>query len=139
MTTKKKGDVSIIVTSTNGLRAIATVHIGAMSSGTVDSYSFENNLKNNSASGKDAVFIKSLDTNFNYVTGDGAGSYKKGKKGMGLYLNGSGGLLLNTGWTSDNYTVSFWVKPEQFTNYTATFFGGRLYNGYYRWVSVPLI
>lgn len=65
------------------------------------------------------------------VTGDrltntgGSISYEQGVAGEAVYFDGESGILLPDDLiTSHEYSVSFWVKPEQLTTYTTTFFGG---------------
>lgn len=65
------------------------------------------------------------------ITGDritntgGSISYGEGVHGEALYLDGESGVLLPDNLiTNHQYSVSFWVKPEQLTTYTTTFFGG---------------
>nr|PZN11428.1 MAG: arabinanase [Caldicoprobacter oshimai] len=77
------------------------------------------------------------------VTGDrinnkgGTIEYREGVVGQAAYFDGNSGILLPKGLISSNvYTVMFWVKPEQLTNFTTTFFGATTPSS---WVSfVPL-
>nr|WP_257009855.1 LamG domain-containing protein [Evansella halocellulosilytica] len=54
--------------------------------------------------------------------------------GQAAYFDGESGVRLADGLISSNsYSVSFWLKPEQLTTYTTTFFGARDDS---HWVSV---
>ena len=66
------------------------------------------------------------------VTGDridrtgGTVSYSEGVHGSALVLDGASGVRLPDGLISgDSYSVSLWLKPEQLTPFTTTFFGAR--------------
>ncbi|NLC64785.1 MAG: LamG domain-containing protein, partial [Erysipelothrix sp.] len=53
----------------------------------------------------------------------GAVSYKPGIDGNALYLDGTSGVLLPDDLiTGDQYTISYWMKPEALTTYTSAFF-----------------
>ncbi|WP_323815967.1 LamG-like jellyroll fold domain-containing protein [Cellvibrio sp. NN19] len=74
------------------------------------------------------------------VTGDrmnntgGAVSYVEGIKGSALNLDGTSGVRLPDNLiTTNSYTISMWLKPTAFTDYTTAFFGGA--NGNY-WLSL---
>lgn len=65
------------------------------------------------------------------VTGDrigntgGAVSYVEGVKGQAVNLNGASGIRLPDNLiTTSSYTISLWLKPTAFTDYTTAFFGG---------------
>jgi len=64
-------------------------------------------------------------------------TYQEGVVGQAAYFDGNSGILLPKGLISSHiYTVSFWVKPEQLTNFTTTFFGATTPSS---WISfVPL-
>ncbi|HSX85734.1 MAG TPA: LamG domain-containing protein [Cellvibrio sp.] len=52
-------------------------------------------------------------------------NYVEGVKGSALNLDGSSGVRLPDNLISTNsYSVSVWLKPTVFTNYTTAFFGG---------------
>ncbi|WP_028612134.1 LamG-like jellyroll fold domain-containing protein [Paenibacillus harenae] len=56
----------------------------------------------------------------------GTMSYVDGKNGKALVFNGASGVRLPNGLISSNeYTVSLWLKPEELTMFTTTFFGAR--------------
>ncbi|MDC3416861.1 LamG-like jellyroll fold domain-containing protein [Aquibacillus salsiterrae] len=66
------------------------------------------------------------------VTGDrinntgGSISYSPGESGKAAVFNGQSGVRLPSGLISSNsYSVSYWVNPEQITPFTTTFFGAR--------------
>ena len=67
----------------------------------------------------------------------GSITFKEGVAGQAAYFDGNSGILLPKGLISSYvYTVSFWVKPEQLTNFTTTFFGAATPRS---WISfVPL-
>ncbi|MGM8228071.1 LamG-like jellyroll fold domain-containing protein [Cellvibrio sp. ARAG 10.3] len=58
-------------------------------------------------------------------TPEGSVNYVEGVKGSALSLDGTSGVRLPDNLiSSNNYSVSLWLKPEAFTNYTTAFFGG---------------
>jgi arabinan endo-1,5-alpha-L-arabinosidase len=66
------------------------------------------------------------------VTGDridnegGNAAFAEGKNGEAAAFDGTSGIRLPNGLISSNtYSVSFWVKPDQLTPFTTTFFGAR--------------
>ena len=62
-------------------------------------------------------------------------SYDEGVVGEAVYLNGSTGLSLPSGFlSSDTYSMQMWVKPEAITPYTSIFFGG---TSNASWVNLP--
>lgn len=55
----------------------------------------------------------------------GAVSYVQGVKGSAVNLDGTSGVRLPDNLiTTSSYTISLWLKPTIFTNYTTAFFGG---------------
>ena len=73
------------------------------------------------------------------VTGDridkqgGTISFTDGKVGKAAKFDGASGILLPKGLIASNqYTVSFWLNPEQLTGFTTSFFGARATNS---WIS----
>lgn len=55
---------------------------------------------------------------------DGVTTFASGQVGQAAVFNGSSGIRLPDGLISSNkYTVSLWLKPEELTSYTTTFFG----------------
>ena len=83
-------------------------------------YSFENSLH----SLNDVAPEGKVTGNFINNTG-GAVSYVEGVKGQAVYLNGAAGIRLPDNLISTNsYTISLWLKPAAFTDYTTAFFGG---------------
>ncbi|QDH21422.1 LamG-like jellyroll fold domain-containing protein [Saccharibacillus brassicae] len=85
------------------------------------SYSFENNLSD----GQGAFAAGT-------VIGDRIGkeggrvSYADGAAGQALVLDGASGVSLPSNLIeSASYSVSLWVKPEQLTSFTPTFFGAK--------------
>jgi arabinan endo-1,5-alpha-L-arabinosidase len=74
------------------------------------------------------------------VTGDrlnntgGQISFAEGVVGQAAKFDGNSGLRLADGLiTGDTYTVSLWLKPEQITEFTTSFFGAETSNN---WISV---
>lgn len=83
-------------------------------------YSFENDL----------LELKGLysagEITGNLITApNGSVNYVEGVKGSALSLDGTSGVRLPDNLiSSNNYSVSLWLKPTAFTNYTTAFFGG---------------
>lgn len=83
-------------------------------------YSFENDL----------LEIKGLYgagtiTGDRIINGGGSVTYVEGVKGSALSLDGTSGVRLPDNLiTSNNYSISLWLKPAAFTNFTTAFFGG---------------
>jgi len=82
-------------------------------------YSFDSDLSDKTGNNKEST-----------ITGDrinntgGSITFKDGVVGKAAYFDGKSGILLPNGLISSYvYTVSFWVKPEQLTYFTTTFFG----------------
>ncbi len=92
-------------------------------------YSFEGDL----TSLNDVAAAGTVTGNRIESTG-GAVSYVEGVKGSALNLDGNSGVRLpNNLISSSSYTISLWLKPTAFTDYTTAFFGGA--NGNY-WLSL---
>ena len=51
-------------------------------------------------------------------------TFVEGIKGQAVFLEGSGVRLPNNLITTNDYSVSMWLKPETFTDYTTAFFAG---------------
>ncbi|MDL0435554.1 MULTISPECIES: glycoside hydrolase family 43 C-terminal domain-containing protein [unclassified Niallia] len=84
-------------------------------------YAFEGDLKDSTGTQADGQPTGNLISN----TG-GTISYTEGKTGQGAIFDGASGVLLPKGLISSNkYSVSFWLNPEQLTNYTSAFFGAK--------------
>ncbi len=73
------------------------------------------------------------------ITGDritntgGSISYEEGVSGQAIYFDGDSGVLLPDNLiTNHQYSVSFWVNPEDLSTYTTTFFGGEFSS----WISM---
>jgi arabinan endo-1,5-alpha-L-arabinosidase len=83
-------------------------------------YSFDGDL-----TAKNAVAAAGTVTgNFMHNTG-GAVSYVQGVKGSAVNLDGTSGVRLPDNLiTTASYSISLWLKPTAFTNYTTAFFGG---------------
>jgi arabinan endo-1,5-alpha-L-arabinosidase len=74
------------------------------------------------------------------VTGDriniqgGQITFAEGKVGQAAKFDGNSGLRLDDGLiTGNTYSVSLWLKPEQLTEFTTSFFGAKTANN---WISV---
>ncbi|HCS65133.1 MAG TPA: beta-xylosidase [Cellvibrio sp.] len=64
----------------------------------------------------------------------GAVSYVQGVKGSAVNLDGTSGVRLPDNLiTTASYSISLWLKPTAFTNYTTAFFGGANANA---WLSL---
>jgi arabinan endo-1,5-alpha-L-arabinosidase len=64
----------------------------------------------------------------------GSLSYETGVRGSAAVFNGATGVRLPNGLiSSNNYTVSVWLKPAQLTAFTPTFFGARTTDS---WISL---
>nr|WP_324258376.1 LamG-like jellyroll fold domain-containing protein [Cellvibrio fontiphilus] len=83
-------------------------------------YSFENSL----VSLNDVAPAGTVAGDRIFNTG-GAISYIEGVKGQAVNLNGTSGIRLPDNLiTTSSYTISLWLKPTAFTDYTTAFFGG---------------
>lgn len=92
-------------------------------------YSFENDLTESTGSfGAGTVTGNRIDNS------GGSISYTAGIEGNALVLDGASGVRLPNKLIAGNqYSVSLWVKPDQLTTYTTTFFGAKDGNN---WVSL---
>ncbi|GAE37106.1 LamG-like jellyroll fold domain-containing protein [Halalkalibacter akibai] len=89
--------------------------------GLVAHYSFNDHLKDEIGNFGDGVFTGDRINN----TG-GTINYVEGLFGNAAKFDGNSGVKLPNGLISSNtYSVSLWLKPEQLTNFTTTFFGAR--------------
>lgn len=92
-------------------------------------YAFEGDLKEV----KDAYGDGSVTGNLLWNTG-GAVTYVDGIKGLAVKLDGTSGVRLPDNLiTSNSYSISLWLKPSAFTDYTTAFFGGASANA---WISL---
>ena len=100
--------------------------------GLVAHYAFEDNLADSTGQ----VGAGTVTGNRINNTG-GAITYASGKLGDAAVFNDTSGIRLPNGLIAGNsYSVALWVKPEQLTRFTTTFFGARDPNN---WVSlVPM-
>lgn len=92
-------------------------------------YDFSDGFKDRSGKKAEAI-----------VTGDrldntgGEITFTEGVVGQAAKFNGNSGLRLADGLiTGDTYSVSLWLKPEQITEFTTSFFGAETANN---WISV---
>jgi arabinan endo-1,5-alpha-L-arabinosidase len=92
-------------------------------------YSFEDSLRDSLGKfSSGSVTGNRIDNNGGSIT------YEEGKHGKAAVFNGASGVRLPNGLISNNkYSVSLWLKPQQLTTYTTTFFGGADLNN---WVSL---
>ncbi|WP_353579971.1 LamG domain-containing protein [Bacillus sp. J37] len=61
-------------------------------------------------------------------------TFAEGKVGQAAQFDGESGLKLADGLiTGDTYSVSMWLKPEQITEFTTSFFGAETSNN---WISI---
>ncbi|GLX66789.1 LamG-like jellyroll fold domain-containing protein [Paenibacillus glycanilyticus] len=92
-------------------------------------YSFDNDLSDSTGSFGDGTITGNRIDN----TG-GTMSYATGVAGQAAVFDGNSGVKLpNKLIDSNQYSVSLWVKPDQLTTYTTTFFGAK--DGF-NWVSL---
>ncbi|WP_426446107.1 LamG-like jellyroll fold domain-containing protein [Paenibacillus sp. S-38] len=92
-------------------------------------YSFEDGLKD--ATGG---FAAGTVTGNRIDNTNGSITFAEGKAGQAAVFNGASGVRLPSGLISGNqYSVSLWLKPEQLTSFTTTFFGAKDTNN---WVSL---
>ncbi|WP_026674026.1 LamG-like jellyroll fold domain-containing protein [Alkalihalobacterium bogoriense] len=97
--------------------------------GLVAQYSFDGNLED-----KTGHFVAGTVTGDRINNTGGTISYTDGVFGEAAVFNGSSGVRLPDGLISSNtYSVSLWLKPEQITTFTTTFFGARDSNN---WISL---
>lgn len=81
-------------------------------------YSFEESLNDASSTKEGRVVGEKVGVEGGNV------SYADGKEGKALVLDGSTGVLLPDGLiTSNSYSISLWLNPEELTDYTPAFFG----------------
>ncbi|MDC3417554.1 lipocalin-like domain-containing protein [Aquibacillus salsiterrae] len=93
-------------------------------------YDFNGSLFDNSGNdkGKAIVTGNRLDNTGGTIT------FADGVVGQAAQFDGDSGLRLADGLITDNtYSVSLWVKPEQITQFTTTFFGAESVNN---WISI---
>ncbi|WP_026674486.1 lipocalin-like domain-containing protein [Alkalihalobacterium bogoriense] len=93
-------------------------------------YKFDGNLKNSAGYEQ---FGDGKVTG-NRITNDGGTiTFADGVFGQAAVFDGASGIRLPNGLiTSHTYSVAFWLKPEQVTDYTTAFFGARNENS---WIS----
>lgn len=125
--------VTLTATTTKGTATATktfTVTVKAqVVGGLVAQYNFEGNLADSSGQvGAGTVTGNRIDN-----TG-GRISYAPGVRGSAAVFDGASGIRLPNGLISGNtYSAALWVKPEQLTMFTTTFFGAKDPNS---WVSL---
>lgn len=82
-------------------------------------YSFEGDL-----TALDDAYAAAKATGDRIDNTSGNVNFVEGIIGQAVFLEGSGVRLPNNLITSNDYSVSMWLKPETFTNYTTAFFAG---------------
>lgn len=107
---------------------VSTTVLAKPEGGLTAYYNFNDSLKNETGNQDEAT-----------VTGDrinkvdGTITFVEGIVGQAAKFDGESGLRLSNGLiTSDTYSVSLWMKPEEIIGYTTTFFGARTENN---WIS----
>jgi len=92
-------------------------------------YAFDDNLSDTTGNfGIGALTGDRIDNDGGTIT------YAEGKSGQAAAFNGASGVRLpNSLISSNSYSVSLWLKPEELTPFTTTFFGARDQNN---WVSL---
>jgi arabinan endo-1,5-alpha-L-arabinosidase len=84
-------------------------------------YAFDGNLQDSNG-----VFAPGTVIGNKIDVGGGSLGYEAGVKGNAAVFNGASGVRLPNGLIStNNYTVSLWLKPAQLTAFSTTFFGAR--------------
>ncbi|WP_319005498.1 LamG-like jellyroll fold domain-containing protein [Metabacillus litoralis] len=84
-------------------------------------YAFEDNIEDSTGNVEEGTV-----TGATIESTDGTNTYGVGKVGQAAIFDGSSGIRLPNGLISSNeYTVSFWLNPEEKTNFTTAFFGAR--------------
>src|SRR5690606_7868195 len=121
-------EVTLTATITKGEASTTkTFTIIVVSEGSlVAHYSFDDDLVDNSGNSEDGTVTGNrIDAEGGTIT------YQDGVIGKAAYFNGDSGVLLPKGLIKSNqYTVSLWLKPEQITQFTTTFFGARATNSW---------
>lgn len=83
-------------------------------------YAFEDNLKDSTGNVTDGSVTGNRIDN----TG-GTSTFAEGKVGQAAVFDGTSGIRLPDGLISSNkYTVSLWLNPQELNKYTTSFFGG---------------
>ncbi len=92
-------------------------------------YNFNDNLNDQTVNNRDASITGNrLDNRGGQIT------FAEGVAGKAAKFDGNSGLRLGDGLiTGDTYSVSLWLKPEQITEFTTSFFGAETSNN---WISV---
>ncbi|WP_020652830.1 family 43 glycosylhydrolase [Massilia niastensis] len=84
-------------------------------------YAFDGNLAD-----ANGVFAPGTVVGNRLDAAGGSLGYEAGVKGSAAVFNGATGIRLPNGLiSSNNYTVSLWLKPAQLTAFSTTFFGAR--------------
>jgi arabinan endo-1,5-alpha-L-arabinosidase len=126
-------EVILTATITKGeiklTKSFTIVVLAQKEGGLTAHYAFENNLEESTGS------FEAGNITGNRIDNTGGNiTYTNGISSNAAVFNGSSGIRLPKGLISSNtYSVSLWLKPEQLTAYTTTFFGARDTNN---WISL---
>ncbi|RKL68346.1 glycoside hydrolase family 43 [Salipaludibacillus neizhouensis] len=131
------GNAEVELTATitkGGVTEIKSFNITVLAKGEgqlIAHYEFNGDLEN-SANNED--FGSGTITGNRINNEGGVISYTEGVVNSAAYFDGSSGILLPNGLISSNsYTVSLWLNPEELTDFTTSFFGARTENN---WLSL---
>ncbi|MDL4843194.1 LamG-like jellyroll fold domain-containing protein [Aquibacillus rhizosphaerae] len=128
-------DVSVTLTANISLGdvtetlTVETTVLAESEGGLAAYYNFNDSFEDTTGSKDDATVTG------NRIDNEGGNiTFADGVVGQAAKFDGESGLRLADGLiASDTYTVSLWVKPEEITEFTTTFFGARTENN---WISV---
>jgi arabinan endo-1,5-alpha-L-arabinosidase len=105
----------------NATKSFTVTVLPYQATGLAAHYAFEDNLSD--TTGK---FSAGTVTGNRIDNTGGTITYDAGKNGKASVFNGASGVRLPNGLISgDTYSVSLWLKPEELTTFTTTFFGAR--------------
>ncbi|MEK4251424.1 LamG-like jellyroll fold domain-containing protein [Paenibacillus sp. FSL W7-1287] len=119
---KSEGSTTVTATAVDGSGVSASYTLVVSNEGLLAHYAFEDNLNNGvvTAFGSGTVIGGKV-----HEVG-GSITYGEGVTGQAASFDGQSGVRLPDGLIADDtYTVAFWLKPEQLTPFTTTFFGAR--------------
>ncbi|MBM7572983.1 LamG-like jellyroll fold domain-containing protein [Aquibacillus albus] len=129
------GDATVDLTATISLGVVTetqtlTVTVPELAkAGLSASYDFNDGFKDSSGNSADATV-----TGNRFNNEGGEITFAEGVVDQAAKFDGNAGLRLDDGLiTRHTYSVSLWVKPEEITDFTTTFFGNRTENN---WISI---
>ncbi|GAF63168.1 beta-xylosidase [Bacillus sp. TS-2] len=122
-----EGNITTTLTATiKKEQAIATVSfemtvLENVKSGLVVHYPLDGHLEDSSGTFRPGTIVG------NQIDSDGGNLlYEEGIVGEAVFFDGETGVRLDDGLiTSDQYSVSFWLKPSQLTTFSTTFFAAK--------------